>query len=125
MQNINPKVYNRKFLNIFFVVLYFFSFNFVHATNKNFISIESPSGVVIDFESGRVLYEKNIDEKRKMASLTKIITSILLVENCEMDEMIKVPKEATWIGGSEVGLKAGDMVSARSLLYGMLLPSRK
>lgn len=60
-----------------------------------------------------------------MASLTKIMTSILLVENCNLDELIEVPKEASVIGGSTVGLKKGDKVTAKSLLYGMLLPSRK
>lgn len=58
-----------------------------------------------------------------MASLTKIMTSILLVENCDLEEMIDVPKEVAWLGGSTAGLKPGDKVSARSLLYGMLLPS--
>ena len=72
---------------------------------------------------GRVLYNKNADEQRPMASLTKIMTSIMLVENCDLSEVIEVPKEATWIGGSTVGLKAGDKVSAKALLYGMLLPS--
>lgn len=51
------------------------------------------------------------------------MTSIMLVENCKMDEMIEIPKGAVWIGGSTVGLKKGDKVSAESLLYGMLLPS--
>lgn len=72
---------------------------------------------------GRVLYDKNADEQRPMASLTKIMTSIMLVENCDLDELIEVPKEATWTGGSTVGLKAGDKITAKALLYGMLLPS--
>lgn len=58
-----------------------------------------------------------------MASLTKVLTSIMLVENCKMNEMVEVPKGAAIIGGSTVGLKKGDMVSVESLLYGMLLPS--
>lgn len=98
---------------------------YADSSTKLFINIESPAAVVIDNESCRVLYDKNAYEKRPMASLTKIMTSIMLVENCSMDEMIEVPSDATWIGGSEVGLKKGDKVSARSLLYGMLLPSRK
>lgn len=93
--------------------------------NKSYVDITVPSAIVIDADSGRVLYEKNADEKRKIASLTKVMTSIMLVENCNMKELINIPKDATWIGGSTVGLKAGDKVSARSLLYGMLLPSRK
>lgn len=116
-------MYIKNIIYVVFLIIYFISFDFVHATNKDFIGIESPAAVVIDSETGRVLFGKNENEKRKMASLTKIMTSILLVENCDMDEMIEVPKEVAWIGGSTVGLKPGDMVSARSLLYGMLLPS--
>lgn len=111
---------------IFIVYLFFYFLNFslfASSVNKQFIDVNVPAAVVMDFESGRILYDKNGDEKRPMASLTKIMTSIMLVENCDLDEMIEVPAKATWIGGSTVGLKKGDMVSARSLLYGMLLPS--
>ena len=111
---------------IFIVYLFFNCLNFslfASSVNKQFIDVNVPAAVVMDFESGRILYDKNGDEKRPMASLTKIMTSIMLVENCDLDEMIEVPAKATWIGGSTVGLKKGDMVSARSLLYGMLLPS--
>ena len=104
-----------------------FSINYTYAesdnNSKSFVNIESKYAVVIDFDSGRVLYEKNAYDRSKMASLTKMMTSILLVENCKMDELIEVPKEATLIGGSEVGLKSNDMVSAKALLYGMMLPS--
>lgn len=96
---------------------------FADSKTKLFVNINSPSAVVIDYETGRVLYNKNAEEKRPMASLTKVMTSIMLVESCSLDEMIEVPSTAAWIGGSTVGLKKGDMVSARSLLYGMLLPS--
>lgn len=111
---------------IFIIYLFFNFLNFslfASSVNKQFIDVNVPAAVVMDFESGRILYDKNGDEKRPMASLTKIMTSIMLVENCDLDEMIEVPAKATWIGGSTVGLKKGDMVSARSLLYGMLLPS--
>lgn len=103
------------------------SFSYADETNKSsskeFMQVNVPAAVVIDSKSGRVLFGKNENERRHMASLTKIMTSILLVENCNMDEEIEVPAEATWIGGSEVGLKKGDKVTARSLLYGMMLPS--
>ena len=97
--------------------------NMIYSASKEFVNITSPSAVVIDAKTGRVLYDKNADEKRKIASLTKMMTSIMLVENCKMDELIEVPAKAAWIGGSEVGLKAGDKVTAKTLLYGMLLPS--
>lgn len=114
---------------IFVSFFVFCTINFLYTVcygsiiNKNYIDIDSPSAVVMDNATGRVLYEKNAYDKRAMASLTKVMTSILLVENCSMDEKIEVPAEATWQGGSEVGLKKGDTVTARALLYGMLLPS--
>lgn len=119
------KIY-KIFLALSFISFHFFPYithNNIYASSKDFVEISSPAAVVIDFDTGRVLYEKNATEKRKMASLTKIMTSIMLVENCNLDEIIEVPKEAAWIGGSTAGLRANDKVSARSLLYGMLLPS--
>ena len=105
--------------NIFFILLYFFIFSStVYATQ-----IQSLSAVVICEETGRVLYQKNANEKRKMASLTKLMTSIILVENCDLNEKITVAKEACYVGGSEAGLKPNDEVTAKDLLYGMLLPS--
>lgn len=95
------------------------------STSKEFTNIDVESAIVIDIESNRILFEKNANAQKKMASLTKLMTSILLVESCNLDELIEVPKEAANIGGSTVGLKKGDKVSAKSLLYGMLLPSRK
>lgn len=112
-----------KILFIFCIFNIFYLNIFASVINKSYVDIDSPSAVVIDNASGRILYEKNAHEKRAMASLTKIMTCILLVENCNLDEQIEVPAEATWQGGSEVGLKKGDKVTAKALLYGMLLPS--
>lgn len=120
------KKFFKNVLYIFLYIIAFYSFNSIYANevnNKLFLDVNVPAAVVMDAKTGRVLFDKNANEKRKMASLTKIMTSIMLVENCNMDELIEVPVEATWIGGSEVGLKKGDKVTARSLLYGMLLPS--
>lgn len=112
--------------------IFIFTFIFITSSNsifasenadKNFLNLQSAAAVVIDCDTGRVLYDKNASEQRPMASLTKIMTSIMLVENCDLDELIEVPDEATWIGGSTVGLKKGDKVTAKALLYGMLLPS--
>lgn len=119
------KIYKYIALILFIVIIFSNNIFATESTSKEFMDINVPAGVVIDSESGRVLFAKNADEIRPMASLTKIMTSIMLVENCDMDELIEVPAEATWIGGSEVGLKKGDKVTARSLLYGMLLPSRQ
>lgn len=110
-----------KLFKIFFINIFLFSY---FLTNPIFATdISSPSAVVICEESGRILYDKNANEKRKMASLTKLMTAILLVENCDMNEKIIVDKRACYIGGSEAGIKPNDEVIAKDLLYGMLLPS--
>ena len=70
---------------LFILFLAVFSFNNIYAntSSKEFVDIKVPAAVVIDYDTGRVLFEKNANDKRPMASLTKVMTSILLVENCE------------------------------------------
>lgn len=106
----------------FIKITIFILFSFL-TSNVLAVEISSPAAVVICEESGRILLDKNCNEQRKMASLTKLMTAILLVENCNMDEKISVAKQACYVGGSEAGIKPNDEVSARDLLYGMLLPS--
>ena len=108
---------NKKILATIFLIL-----NILYPRNLA-VEISSPSAVVICNESGRILYNKNAKEQRKMASLTKMMTAILLVENCEMNEQITIDKRACYIGGSEAGIKPNDTITAENLLYGMLLPS--
>lgn len=91
--------------------------------SKNYYAISSPAAVVICEDTGRILYDKNANEPRPMASLTKLMTAIIFVENCKMDEIIDVDKKACFIGGSEVGLRPNTKITAKDLLYGMLLPS--
>ena len=98
------------------------SFNkFVLAENE--LNLKSDSVIVIDNLTGRVLYEKDAKKRVSIASLTKIMTSIMLVSNCNMNDKIIIPKQATLIGGSVAGLKSGQEVTAKDLLYSMLLPS--
>lgn len=108
---------NKKILITIFLIL-----NILYPRNLA-VEISSPSAVVICNESGRILYNKNATERRKMASLTKMMTAILLVENCELNEEITIDKRACYIGGSEAGIKPNDNITAENLLYGMLLPS--
>ncbi len=123
MRNKYFKIIVSNILILYFIEICILNVGVFAAEDKNFLDISSLAAVVIDYNTGRVLYDKNADEQRKIASLTKVMTSIMLVESCDMSEQIEVPADATWIGGSTVGLKKGDMVTAKSLLYGMLLPS--
>lgn len=79
--------------------------------------------IVIDVESRNVLYSKNADERRGMASTTKIMTALVAIENGNIDGEFIIPKEAVGIEGSSVYLKEGESLTLRELLYCLLLES--
>ena len=108
-----------KFCFISFIL--FFLFGKIYAEER--INLKSDAVVVIDNETGRILYSKNKEMKHSIASLTKVMTAIMLTENSNMSDLIEIPKEVTRIGGSTAGVKAGEKMSAKDLLYAMLLPS--
>lgn len=82
------------------------------------------SSVLINGETGEVLYYKNARKKLPMASTTKIMTALLLCENIkDLDTTFTATKEAVEVEGTSMGLKAGDKVSANALLFGMMLSS--
>ncbi len=81
------------------------------------------SEIVIERDSGRILFEKNAREKRGIASLTKIITAIVAIENADLDRQITVPAECCGIEGSSVYLKPGERLTLSDLLYAMMLRS--
>lgn len=87
------------------------------------IKLDCIAGIVIDQESGRVLYDKNGDKVLAMASTTKIITAIVAIENCNLNDLVVVSKTAAAIGGSTVGLKPGEEITMEELLYGLMLRS--
>ncbi len=73
--------------------------------------------------TGSVLYEKNADEKRLIASLTKIMTALVALENADPDREVTVDPAWTDVEGSKMGLVPGETMTVRDLLYGLLLPS--
>lgn len=85
--------------------------------------ISAVSAIVIEAQTGTVLYEKNADEHRAMASTTKIMTALLTIEAGDPDREFTVDPLAIRVEGTSMGLREGDRVSRRDLLYGILLPS--
>ncbi len=81
------------------------------------------SCIVIEAVTGAVLYEKNAEEERPMASTTKIMTTLLCLESGDLDTEFVVDSDAIQVEGSSMGLVEGDIVTKRALCYGMLLPS--
>ena len=87
--------------------------------------INSRAAVVFDRKSKTVIFDKNANQKRAMASTTKIMTAILVLEKGNLNDMIEVSQKAANTGGSRLGLKKGDKISLNDLLYGLMLRSRK
>lgn len=87
------------------------------------LEINSRHAVVIDRNSKRVLYGKAEYEKCKMASTTKIMTAIIVIENGDLNDIVKVSKKSAQIGGSRLGLSTDDEISVDNLLYGLMLCS--
>ena len=85
--------------------------------------ISAVSAIVIEADTGTVVWEKNADEKRAMASTTKIMTALLTIEAGDLDREFTVDSYAIRVEGTSMGLQEGDRVSRRDLLYGILLPS--
>lgn len=85
--------------------------------------INARSALVMDFESGTVLYEKNAYRKRPMASTTKIMSAIIALENSDLDEDVLISGEAANMSGSVMGLKTNSTVKMNDLLHGLLICS--
>lgn len=91
-------------------------------------SVSAEGAVLINSDSGSVLYEKNPDEKLYPASTTKIMTALVALETLEelglgIDSKVIVPVEAAGVEGSSLYLKAGEKLSLEELLYGLMLQS--
>ena len=79
--------------------------------------------IVYDRISKSMIIGKNADIKSAMASTTKIMTTIVILEKSDLDETVTVSAKAGGTGGSRLGLKRGDKASVRDLLYGLMLRS--
>ena len=86
-------------------------------------AVSARSAVLIDASSGAVLFEKNSSERLPMASTTKIMTALIILEKMQLDEVVSVPKEATLVEGSSIYLRENEEITVETLLYGLLLES--
>ena len=85
--------------------------------------VNSRACVVIDRKTNSVLFGKNENTKKKMASTTKIMTATIIIEKCNLSDTIEISKKAAGTGGSRLGLKTGDKITILDLLYGLMLRS--
>ena len=87
------------------------------------LNLNARSCIVLDRLSKKILYGKNEFNKVKMASTTKKMPAIVIIENCNLEKTVEVSKKAAGTGGSRLGLKTGDKITIKDLLYGLLLCS--
>ena len=93
------------------------------STNVEDLKLDSRIGLIYDRASGRVLYEKNGNKQTPMASTTKIMAAIVVLENANLNEVVKIDSKAAGTGGSRLGLKKNDKITVNDLLYGLMLRS--
>ncbi len=90
------------------------------------VSIEAEGGIVMDASTGAILYGKNIHTPYYPASITKILTALIVIENCSLNETVTFSHSAVYdveAGSTSAGLDVGDTLSVRDCLYAMLLKS--
>lgn len=97
--------------------------NIANGVDLSSLNLNTRACVVFDRTSKRALLGKNEYNKVKMASTTKIMTAIVILENCDLNQTVEVSRKAAGTGGSRLGLKTGDKITIRDLLYGLLLCS--
>ena len=94
-----------------------------YSNNEKQLNLNSRSCIVLDRTSKQILFGKNEYNKVKMASTTKIMTAIIVIENDDLNQTVEISKKAANTGGSRLGLKTGDKITINDLLYGLMLCS--
>lgn len=86
-------------------------------------ALSAEKAILVDAATGRVLYEKNADERSLIASTTKIMTALVVCEQCNVLDRMRIPREAVGIEGSSMYLQDGEVLTLQELLYGLMLHS--
>ena len=89
----------------------------------NAAALSAQKAILMDASTGRVLFEKNADEQSLIASTTKIMTALVVCEQCNVLDRMRIPKEAVGIEGSSMYLREGEILTIQELLYGLMLHS--
>jgi len=112
----------KKIVSIICMIVVLCNFNIVNVIAKN---ISARSAILYNKDTNEVLYGKDIDKKLPMASTTKIMTAVVLFtkENIDLDKEFIVDSNAIKVEGSSMGLMEGDVVTLRTLAYGLMLKS--
>ena len=96
---------------------------YIPIITKAFGPVSASSAILMEQQSGRILYEKEAHEVRRIASITKIMTAILAIESGKLNDSVKVTENAVRAEGSSIYLKPGETIKLEDLVYGMMLRS--
>ncbi len=112
-----------RFLSLILIIAIFFGVCTVESNALGIYDISAKSAVVMCVETGEVLFAKNEHQRRSMASTTKIMTTLLALEQYTPGRQITVTESMIKVEGTSMGLLPGDTVTMQGLAYGMMLPS--
>ena len=87
------------------------------------VEVSASAAILMDMDSGRVLYERRADDRMLIASTTKIMTALVAIRDGNLSDTVKVSREAAYTEGSSMYLKEGEELTLETLLYGLLLCS--
>lgn len=114
---------NNRTLWLFIFVFFLFIFFQPRAEAVSAVDISAKAAILMDEESGRVLFAENAEQRLPQASLTKIMTALLVIENGDLDKNVVISKNTEETGESSIWLEEGEVLSRNELLYALMLPS--
>lgn len=108
-----------------FLILFFV---FITPISAEDLTLNAKSSILIEASTGKILYEKNKDERYAPASMTKMMSLVIIMDNIyngnlRLDEMVKTSKNASGMGGSQIFLKEGEEMSVDDMLKGITIGS--
>ena len=118
-------------MKVLFLILIMYNFFNIFTLNvdaSESLLLNAKSGLLMEVSTGTIIYEKNMHEKVSVASMTKMMGMILIMEALEdgkirLDEMVKVSKNASGMGGSQIWLEEGEEMSVSDLIKGIMMAS--
>lgn len=112
---------------LFLILLFFIPFSVIALDNADLIP-SATSGILIEANTGKIIYEKNINEEVSVASMTKMVAQIIILEQVENNkikwsDVVTVSKNAEEMGGSQIYLKQGEKITVEDLMKGISMAS--
>ncbi len=112
----------KKITSLILVIL-LISSSFIISFSDEKPSVLGESAILMDYDTGKILYGKNIHKKMYPASTTKVMTALLTLENCDLDEVVTIDYDLGYIDGSGIYIKQGESFTVETLLRALLIKS--